>query len=105
MIVTRKLDQRRRATPFIQESRRDISRASAQRTIHSNPLGTMTRAHARASGTQRAWRSVDSFRAGVILVTNISDLPATRRTAERILGVPVRTIHADSLGTIYAPEA
>lgn len=96
--ITRKPDQRKRNTPFIRTAER-IDKHWA----FSHPMQVVTNAHASTIGNQRAWRSFDSHD-GVVLVTNLSDLPTTRRTAERILGVPVQTIHADTVGTVYTPK-
>ncbi len=96
--ITRRVDPRKRDTAFMRSIRSIVSRTSAYRTVASSGLSVMTR-----SVTPRRFVSTDTPN-GVVIVTSLSDLPQHRANAERILGVPVQVIHADTFGTVYAPK-
>lgn len=87
---TRKLDPRKRQTRYAQNATR-LVRSSGQ------PLA----ATILAINTPRTFQSVDSVGGEVIVVANVSDIPAHRASAARILGGEVTTVLATSAGTIW----
>lgn len=98
--VTRKRDERRRQSVFIETMTNVMARTSLP-TLRRRGMSTVTDVHSRlyAAGGP-AYRTYDSL-AGVLVVTAYSDLPQHRVKAARILGREVGLVAATATGTVY----
>lgn len=94
MAATRKVDPRKRNTPFIQIATKLV--ASSGQPLAATIL---------AVPAPRRFQSFDAVGGVVLVVANLSDIPAHRASAARILGGPVTTILATSAGTIWKAKA